>query len=96
MEQIPLRGPDDGAISLHPLGTLCLAQVLQFSLHPFSMWAEGVKWKLTHLQALAMEIALKLGYTIKYYVIILIDCILTNSHPLWKYFTDDQMKIFNI
>ena len=58
MEQIPLRGPDDGAISLHPLGTLCLAQVLQFSLHPFSMWAEGVKWKLTHLQALAMEIAL--------------------------------------
>ena len=34
-----------------------LVQVLQFPLHPFSMRAEGVQWKLHHPEVLAMEIA---------------------------------------
>jgi len=52
MEQFPLRGSEDGAMSMAPLGMH--AEVVQWKLQHF---CQGHAMKLPHPQALAMEMA---------------------------------------
>ena len=59
MEQFPLRGPKDGAISLHALSTSAAISIapLKHACEGGSMRVKGVQWKLHYPEALAMEIA---------------------------------------